>query len=295
MRDDKRSLSPLPHKLDFVKLRRTKGTANNTNPNPNNINTSTGRSNVSSSRKRAPSLNARSTSTPSRSASKTRVHKNNITDVVNDVAASITYHRHWSQVILGSTSGLLFAMSIGLMYSMYMLCRPYGDSISFGILLSVILHPKTREHSYNSRAAREDCVRQMRSVQQMWSERSTLFGVIGSLISLKYFFSYALLQAAIYLGLNKLLVRSWWAGKRNKGVEKQNTKEGKFFLVTTPRGRMLLRLIATCVLSFLAHSLIGFSFFILMHLVLFVIFALTIVFISEDHFVELMWRLWRIT
>ncbi|ORC84552.1 Trypanosoma vivax [Trypanosoma theileri] len=306
MRNDKRTLSPSPRKLEYYNLRYSNAATAATYSLPRHYTSpATTKRTTSTRTKRAASITTptaatttirRRTPTPtSRGASRSRVNKNNLTDGVNNVLDSITYERNWSQVISGSTSGLLLVMIIALFYAIYILCRPYADSISFGLLLSVILHPKTRNHCFDSYTAREECRRQMRLMQQAWAQRSSLFGIVGSLLSLKLFFSYALFQVVIFFGLNKLSVGSWWLVKGRKGMEKISRKGERFFLVSTRRGRILLRLIAGCVLSLLAHCLVGFSFFLLMHLVLFVIFAVTVLFVSENYFIELMWRLWRIS
>ncbi|KEG07450.1 Trypanosoma vivax [Trypanosoma grayi] len=204
------------------------------------------------------------------------------------------YQRFWSQIVLRSTSGFMFAVVIAVMYSLYILCLPYGDSISFGILLSVVLHPQSREQCSDSNAARRECVERMRGTQQAWASRTALSGVIGPLASLRHFVSYALMQGVMFLGLNKLLLAvQWRSGRGGGGKVKQNGSKDKKFLIASSNGRLTLRLLTVCIFSVVAHTMIGISFFLGMHAVLFALFALTVTLMSEERFMGTMWRVWR--
>ncbi|RNF06349.1 Trypanosoma vivax [Trypanosoma conorhini] len=219
----------------------------------------------------------------------------NVVPHADSLAVGHVYKRNWSQVVLGSTSGLMLIMVLAMLYSLYVLCLPYGDSISFGILLSVVLHPKSNLEYSASCSARRRCVEKMRRLHQEWASRSTLSGVVGSLLSLGYFFMYASMQGVMFLGLNKLFLGS--QRRRNgagcAGKAKHGTVAQDAFHVSTPVERAFLRLLTVGILVVVAHSTIGCFFFFQLHAVLLAVFALAVVVLPEERFAAVMWRLWR--
>ncbi|ESS70363.1 hypothetical protein TCDM_00822 [Trypanosoma cruzi Dm28c] len=213
---------------------------------------------------------------------------------VNELAIFQAYKKNWCEVILGSTSGLLFLMVLAVLYAVYTLCLPYGDSISFGILLSVVLHPKSTVEYFGSRYEMRCCAERMRKLQQAWASRSGLSGVIGSLLSLGYFFSCASMQGVMFLGLDKLSVSARWGrrGGDRTGKARNEAGEEREFLTSTPTGRAILRLLVVTIFTVVAHSTIGIFFFFELHAVLMAVFAVTVVIVPEERFTSVMWRLW---
>ncbi|RNF02226.1 Trypanosoma vivax [Trypanosoma rangeli] len=214
---------------------------------------------------------------------------------MDSFAVGHVYKRIWSQVVLGSTSGLMIIMVLAVLYSVYALCLPYGDSISLGILLSVMLHSKSTEEYSASRSARRRCVERMQQLRQKWVSRSTLFGVVGSLLSLGHFFMYASMQGVMLLGLNKLFlgVRRRRNGANRVGKAMYGVGEKGVFLTSTSMEQAIMRLLTVSILVTIAHFMIGFFFFFQLHAVLLVVFAITVMVMSEERFTAVMWCLWR--
>ncbi|ESL09381.1 hypothetical protein TRSC58_02897 [Trypanosoma rangeli SC58] len=189
----------------------------------------------------------------------------------------------------------MLIMVLAVLYSVYALCLPYGDSISLGIFLSVMLHSKSTEEYSASRSARRRCVERMRQLRQKWASRSTLFGVVGSLLSLGHFFMYASMQGVMLLGLNKLLLGA--RRRRNDanrvGKAMYGAGEEEVFHTSTSMERVVMRLLTVSIFVIVAHFMIGCFFFFQLHVVLLAVFAFTVMVMSEERFTAVMWRLWR--
>ncbi|GET88908.1 hypothetical predicted multi-pass transmembrane protein [Leishmania tarentolae] len=65
-------------------------------------------------------------------------------------------------------------------------------------------------------------------------------------------------------------------------------------LVSTPRGRRVLRWLTVSVIVLVAHLLVGVTYFALLHAALGAVFVITVPFLSADAFVSSMGQLWRV-
>ena len=141
-------------------------------------------------------------------------------------SCTMQYQQNWSQVVLGATSGIMFVLVVCLSYALYVLVTPYYYSITSGVLLSIVMHPQSRLRSvlYMGTA-----VERMRRVQQQWSERGRLAGVVGSWLSLRHFASFVVMQVAFFLGLHKIRVaaNSFLAGEAVNRSERAVPRRGE--------------------------------------------------------------------
>jgi uncharacterized membrane protein len=224
------------------------------------------------------------------------------------------YHRRWSHVVMGATSGILFSIACFVGYCCYLLMSPYMGGISFGVLLSIVLHPKTR-HDKLARAGL--CISKMERVNAAWgpinaapmpppSTSGTTGGkrkvlppspatplaalvrslplwlskLIGSLLSLIPFVRHAVYEGAMFMGMQKLpnVFRRRSLSKKKVGIL-----------------RVSVAGCATSVAIFLstAAMLTGLLPFVLMHAALLVVFLLLVPILSEKTFVHHMERLWK--
>ncbi|KAG5477722.1 hypothetical protein LSCM1_05018 [Leishmania martiniquensis] len=116
-----------------------------------------------------------------------------------------TYCHHWSQVIRGATSAIMFSLVLCVGYALYILVAPYSQSIMNGVLLSIVMHPQSRLRSALYMGTTVD---RMTRVQQRWAARGRLMGVIGSWVSMGHFASFVVMQGTFFLGLNKIRVHT---------------------------------------------------------------------------------------
>lgn len=266
-------------------------------------------------------------------------------DVAVTPAQNATYARHWSEVVLGATSAIMFLLVLSICYALYVLVAPYGQSIMYGVLLSIVMHPRSRLRSALYMGTAVD---RMTRMQRHWAVRGRLMGLIGSWLSLRHFVSFVVMQGTFFLGLNKLRVhaRSRLLGdggtggyaavaaaappptRAMSGAQRKQGGSGAGAgtrapaattaakaaasavaapasptaqhplehrrLVATPRGRRVLRYLTAFIAIGVAHLLIGVAYFVLLHLALAAVFAVTVPFMSAGSFVASMGRLWRV-
>ncbi|CUG94294.1 transmembrane protein, putative [Bodo saltans] len=227
------------------------------------------------------------------------------------------YHRRWSHVVMGATSGILFSIACFVAYCCYLLMSPYMGGISFGVLLSIVLHPKTR-HDKLARAGL--CVSKMESVNAAWgpihaapslpnnsNSKFTIPGKrkspapppsvplasltrslplwlskwIGSMVSLVPFVRHAIYEGALFMGMQKLpsVIRRSSSSKKKVGSLLHVSVAG----------------CATSIAIFVstAAMLTGLVPFVLLHVALLVLFLLLVPILSEKSFAYYMERLWK--
>lgn len=303
-------------------------------------------------------------------------------------SAQEVYQDNWSRIVLGTTSGIMLLLVVAISYSLYVLICPYSISITSGILLSIVLHPRSR---LKAALLQDTPAQRMRAVQQRWAAHGRFAGVLGSWLSLWHFAMHTMNEIVFFLGLNKVelwnfLARMWSpatteekdgpttpASSCGEGQEQvalctlnaqsfkaeYRQKRGKMAppaisrapqrpsfstagedqtlvervagwddddddenddddgiwsigtppvgrrgengtptssvkrLISTKKGRGLLRLVALAICLLNAHLLLGLRLFVLMHAVLFAAFALTVPILPERRFLYQMGRVWR--
>lgn len=141
------------------------------------------------------------------------------------------YNNNLSHVIYGATSAILFVCVIFLCYATSTLIQPYRKSITSAVVLSIVLHPRSRLHSSLHHGT---CLQRMERVMEGWAARpqqqtaapdqgtaatSSLVQVLAAplwsrtrhllayIMSLVPFGSFVLMQLVFFLGLNKM---EWW-------------------------------------------------------------------------------------
>lgn len=236
-----------------------------------------------------------------------------------------TYCRNWSRVVLGATSAIMFLLVLCVSYALYILVAPYGQSIMNGVLLSIVMHPQSRLRSSLYMGTAVD---RMTRMQQRWVVRGRLMGLVGSWLSLCHFASFVVMQGTFFLGLNKIHVHAQSALLEEASAAGRGARAGvkdasgasrpaetstsstvasraspstgvspaqlHRRLVSTPRGRRVLRWLTISIIMLVAHLLVGVTYFSLLHVVLGVVFAVAVPFLPADTFVRSMGRMWRV-
>jgi hypothetical protein len=234
------------------------------------------------------------------------------------------YHRRWSRVVMGATSGFLFSIACFVFYCCYLLMSPYMSGISLGILLSIVLHPKTK-HEKATRFAR--CVAEMQRTNTAWGlqpvetpSKATGGGAesvpllplwlrkwFGALRSLLPFVRYAVHEGALFLGMQKLPTP---AGRKKKSSSVKKKQQQSPFGTTASSSSSMsaapplsppqrpVRGIAQCcgVFVFIATAtmLTGIVPFALIHAGLLVMCIIVVPILSEQTFVLCMEKLWKL-
>ncbi|KAG8346847.1 hypothetical protein ERJ75_001525400 [Trypanosoma vivax] len=244
--------------------------------------------------------------------SRSRSHSNSKMDGIDNVKGNGPMmgerKKDRSLVALNLSSGIMLAVVAAWLYFIYALCVPYLDSIIFAVILSVIMHSNSCEENYNSKYARLECVENMQRTRQKWAERSQLFTILGSVLSLGHFFSFAVKKCAISMGFNKLLSiprkkvcranQEKWRGGRESKREIYDQVMTEAAHVEPPRDasfakNVVLHLFTAAFICTFAHFIFGLFFFICMHVVFLAFLVVCIPIMAEERFVTVFWRLWR--
>nr|CCC95147.1 unnamed protein product [Trypanosoma congolense IL3000] len=218
------------------------------------------------------------------------------------------YRSGWSKVMVGCTSGVAFFFVAAVFYALYALCNPYLGCISYGIAFSLVMHPGRR--GGEGLLSRGLCLERMCDTYERWTSRSKLFGIIGSILSLRHFIRYALGRSVVFFGIDKLLGN--WCLTTRKAVKilqsdvtpsknkKPNKEEktsnvfdaGEVHYAPKRVDSLFHCLLMTGLICFVAHYMFGLLIFFGMHAALFTLFIITVPFMSCHNFVTVMWRIW---
>lgn len=214
-----------------------------------------------------------------RAAVRSRDHRDD-----DDVAE--VYHRRWSHVVLGATSGFLFSITCFVCYCCYRLMSPYGAGITFGIMLSIVLHPITKQ---DKKKRMSKCVGDMVRVNKKWGvagrspsevENPNLLlwlrKLIGCWLSLVPFIRHSIFEGAMFLGMQKL-------------QSAQNEPKKK--ATVGVRGQCY----AVAIFVVTATMLTGIVIFAQIHAVLLALFIIFVQILNEENFVYYMEKLWKVS
>ncbi|CAD2219913.1 hypothetical protein, conserved [Angomonas deanei] len=209
------------------------------------------------------------------------------------------YQKNWEKVIFGATAILFFVLAVFVGYSVYDLIQPYYGAVTGAVLVSLVLHRKTRLQSNLDK----DVCRQRMERFATGDGRGGLASFFGKRLSFLPLVGYVSMQFVYLLGLNKVerrirVKRSGEAGAA-PGVEGPTGQSGEWTwrrerLVSSKTGRMFLRALAIAIVLLLSHYTVGLPVLAGVHVA--VVFPVLTVFrlvYDADTFIVYGSRWWR--